>query len=61
MEQLACRYLTEEDKRQIYGWKYEGQYAIYNLPAYEEMLARQMGFLKPGREKTSLPFWREQP
>ena len=56
MEQLRYRYLTEEDKRQICGWRYGGEYAIYDLPSYEEMCSCQMGFMKPAAEKNYLAF-----
>lgn len=56
MSELVYRNLTEEDKRQICEWKYEGDYAMYNLPSFEEMKSRQMGFLNPAREKNYLAF-----
>ena len=43
MENLTYRPLTEADKREICDWKYEGDYALYNLPSYEEMQEQQMG------------------
>ena len=51
MEQLSYRRLTEKDKRQICAWQYEGEYAIYNLPPYEEMRAKQIGFMNEKAEK----------
>ena len=47
---LTCRRLTEAEKRQICAWKYDGEYAVYDLPAYEEMRERQTGFCNPERE-----------
>ena len=41
--------LTEADKRAICAWDYPGEYALYNLPAYEEMRERQSGFCHPER------------
>ncbi len=38
---------TEEEKRLISGWKYDGEYAIYNLPPYEEQLQKHRGFANP--------------
>ncbi|HHT14949.1 MAG: GNAT family N-acetyltransferase [Christensenellales bacterium] len=35
---------TEKEKRIICGWKYNGKYAIYNNPPYEEQLEKQQGF-----------------
>lgn len=49
--ELTYRYLTEADKREICGWHYEGEYAIYDLPSYEEMKEAKSGFLNPEREK----------
>ena len=57
MEQLLYRYLTESDKRQICAWKYEGEYAIYDLPPYEEMRACRIGFMNEKAEKNFLGFW----
>lgn len=56
MNQLTCRALTEEDKRQICAWKYDGDYARYNLPAYEEMKAQRRGFMDPQKERNYLAF-----
>lgn len=41
--------LTEADKRAICAWVYPGDYALYNLPSYEEMCAGQRGFCHPER------------
>ena len=38
---------TEEEKRLISSWKYDGEYAIYNLPPYEEQLHKHRGFANP--------------
>lgn len=57
MEELSYRYLTDADKRQICAWRYTGEYAIYNLPTYEEMQARQTGFMNAGKEKNYLGFF----
>lgn len=35
--------LTEDDKRELCAWRYEGAYALYNLPPYEELRARFPG------------------
>lgn len=48
---LLHRALTEEDKKEICSWKYEGEYAIYDLPVYEEMCRKKIGFANPQREK----------
>lgn len=56
MSKLVYRNLTEEDKRQICAWKYEGKYAMYNLPAYEVMKGNQSGFMNPKSEKNYYAF-----
>lgn len=54
---LHSHKLTEEEKRKICDWKYEGEYAIYNLPSYEEMRERKQGFCNPLREKNFRAFY----
>lgn len=44
---MEVRPLTEEDQRAICEWRYPGEYAVYNLPSWEEMQRRQMGFANP--------------
>ena len=39
---------TEEEKHAICGWKYDGEYAVYNLPPYEEQVKAHRGFANPG-------------
>ena len=56
MNELVYRNLSEDAKRQICAWKYGGEYDLYNLPAYEEMLVRQIGFMNPQREKIIMVF-----
>lgn len=57
MNELVYRNLSEDAKRQICAWKYGGEYDLYNLPAYEEMQVRQIGFMNPQREKNYYGFW----
>ena len=59
MNELVYRNLSEDAKRQICAWKYGGEYDLYNLPAYEEMQVRQIGFMNPQREKNYYGFWGE--
>ena len=35
--QIELRYLSEKDKKEICGWKYDGKYAMYNLSDHEQM------------------------
>ena len=56
MNELVYRNLSEDAKRQICAWKYGGEYDLYNLPSYEEMQVRQIGFMNPQREKNYYGF-----
>ena len=38
---------TEEEKRRICEWKYDGEYAIYNSLPYEEQVRQRRGFANP--------------
>lgn len=60
MDELTVRYLQEEDKKQICRWKYEGQYAVYDLPPYEEMRSGKLGFANPSREQNYLAFFEKE-
>ena len=53
---LTYRHPTDADKREICAWRYEGEYAMYDLPPYEEMREMQMGFLNPVKEKNFYVF-----
>ena len=54
--EIKYRHLTDDDKQQICAWKYDGDYEMYNLPAYDEMQAKQIGFMNPKSEKNYLAF-----
>lgn len=60
MKGLVYKNLSEEAKRQICAWKYDGAYDIYNLPDFEEMQARQTGFMNPRSEKNYYGFYEEE-
>lgn len=47
---MLIRQLTEDDKKEICAWRYEGEYAIYDLPSYEELREAKRGFCSPDRE-----------
>ena len=38
---------TDDEKYLICNWKYDGDYAIYNNPPYEEQLKMHRGFANP--------------
>ena len=48
--------ITEDEMRQVCAWRYEGKYRIYDLPPFEVMQKRQMGFCKPGAAKNYRAF-----
>lgn len=48
---LDIRYLSEQEKMEICSWKYDKEYEIYNLPSYEEMKEKGLGFMNPKSEK----------
>ena len=56
MNLLKYRNLTEDDKRQICGWNYAGEYKLYNLPPYDVMKVQQQGFMNPQHEKNYFAF-----
>ena len=39
--------MTEDEKYQIAAWQYTGEYALYNMPPYEENLKAKSGFASP--------------
>lgn len=61
MGEIGCKLknhiLTDVEKREICSWKYSGEYEIYNLPSYEIMQAKQIGFLNPAREQNYRAFY----
>lgn len=44
---LECHKTTEDEKRIICEWKYDGEYAIYNSIPYEKQVETQRGFANP--------------
>lgn len=41
--------ITDEEAKLVCGWKYEGEYACYNQPPYEELEAKGAMFCDPLR------------
>ncbi|MEY8624735.1 hypothetical protein AALJ34_14140 [Paraclostridium bifermentans] len=37
---------TEELAKEITTWKYEGDYSIYNLPSWDEIIKKQISLCK---------------
>ena len=46
--------LTESHKQAICNWQYEGEYAVYDLPSYENMQKARSGFTNPERADSYL-------
>ena len=53
---MRHRSLTEDDKQRICCWRYDDEYAIYDLPSYDVMSERKIGFLDPKNEKNYFAF-----
>lgn len=49
--------ITEDEKKEICAWQYEGEYAIYNLPPYDVMKEKNIGFLNPKKEMNFQVFY----
>ena len=54
---LQNHILTDVEKQEICSWKYSGDYAVYNLPPYEVMKEKQIGFFNPAREQNYRAFY----
>lgn len=54
---LENHIMTEAEKKMVCSWKYPDEYAIYNLPSYEEMKAQKLGFMNPDSEKNYYSFY----
>lgn len=54
---LTNHILNDVEKHEICSWKYADEYEIYNLPSYEIMQAKQVGFLNPAREQNYRAFY----
>lgn len=51
MNEYTVRTLTEDDAKEICLWKYEGEYAVYNMPKWEECLAKNYGIADEERRQ----------
>lgn len=54
---MEARPLTLRDKQTVCGWHYPGRYAVYDLPSWEKMARRQMGFADPVQALNYYGFW----
>lgn len=51
MNEYTVRTLTEDDAKEICLWKYDGEYAVYNMPKWEECLAKNFGIADEERRQ----------
>ena len=51
MNEYTIRTLTEDDAKEICLWKYDGEYAVYNMPKWEECLAKNFGIADEKRRQ----------
>ena len=49
--------LTESEKQDICNWHYTGNYAIYNLPAYDSLVSSQQGIANPANAGNYYAFY----
>lgn len=49
--------MNETEKEIISSWKYEGIYAIYNMPAYSEQKNKGIALCNPLREKNYFSYY----
>ena len=54
---LTYHLITEEEKRMVCSWKYEGDYACYNMPSYEELKAMGRMFCNPNNKNNFRSFY----
>ena len=54
---LNYHIMTEDEKRIVCSWKYSDEYALYNLPAYEEMKTKKLGFMNPDSTNNYYSFY----
>lgn len=59
MQNITLRicHLTEYEKQEICAWKYDGEYAVYNLPVYEVMKEKKIAFMNPEREVDYMAYY----
>lgn len=48
---LSTGELTENQARQVCGWRYSGDYAIYNCPPWDDMLAQNWALTDKNKRK----------
>lgn len=51
--------IIENEGREICSWKYDGEYSIYNLPDYDSMKEKNLGFTNPEKNKNYYSFYND--
>ncbi|CEO21829.1 GNAT family N-acetyltransferase [Paraclostridium sordellii] len=51
---------TEELAKEVTTWKYEGDYEIYNLPSWDEVLKKQISLGREEKRKNFIGYVNEQ-
>lgn len=51
---------TEELAKEVTTWKYEGDYEIYNLPSWDEVLKKQISLCREEKRKNFIGYVNEQ-
>ena len=54
---LEYHIMNENEKKIVCSWKYDNEYALYNLPTYDKMKADQRGFMNPKSMKNYYSFY----
>ena len=44
---LTYHVMTEQERETVSNWKYTGEYAIYNMPPYQEQKEKKIAFGSP--------------
>lgn len=57
MFDLEYHVMNDNEKKMVCSWKYDNEYALYNLPTYEQMKTKKMGFMKPESAKNYYSFY----
>ena len=56
---LNFHQMTEAEKRLVCQWRYPGQYAVYDLPAFEEAKARGLSIADPAFSREYFAYYYE--
>lgn len=46
--------MTNEYAKEIQSWVYDGEYAVYNMPSYDEMIAKNYALVNPQKANNFL-------